>query len=256
MAKVILLNKAEIQKEIELAGWMASVSYDGKTAHDIVAKHCINSNHGTPTRAMRFIFEISEVSRAFSHEFVRHELGVAKVQRSQRYVNEDGFQYVTPKGIMDIRVLVKVPIMEMHFVTGEYIHTGDVETWLTFDQFQDLVKQMYTGFINAGAKPEDARYVLSNATFTKLHVVFDWEGLDNFCFRRCCTRAQWEIRDVAYQAKAEVNSVNEFLASKLGAPCDKYLFCTEGKSCGKAPNKEDFKKYFDLGVAKSKEMIW
>jgi len=225
LAKVILINKAEIEKELAIAGWMASVSTDSTGDLTKIAEHCIKSNHGTPTRAMRFLFEISEVSRAFSHEFVRHEIGVGKVQRSQRYVKEDGFQYVKPAGIIHMTVPVELP-------NGEFI-------FLTFDQFQDIVRQMYQGFILLGAKPEDARYALTNATFTKIHVSMDWEGIENFCYRRLCDRAQWEIRGVANQVKAEVMSVNEFLGNRLGSPCEKYGYCPEVKGCGKAPCKID-----------------
>jgi thymidylate synthase (FAD) len=235
VAKVVLINKHEIEKELEIAGWMASVSTDSEADYTKITKHCINSNHGTPTRAMRFMFEISEVSRAFSHEFVRHEIGVGKVQRSQRYVSEDGFKFVTPRGIAKLLVPVTIPLYDS---SGSKYGKGEVITYLGFDEFQDIVKQMYNGYVSQGAKPEDARYVLTNATFTKLHVCFDWEGLENFCFRRMCNRAQWEIRDVANQCRDEVMSINTFLGNKLGAPCDKYVYCPEVKGCGIAPTKE------------------
>jgi len=249
MAKIVLINKNEIEKELKLAGWHASVSYDSKNFNEtVVAKHCIEAGHGTTTRGMRFIFEISEVSRAFSHEFVRHELGVYKVQRSQRYVNEDGFKYVTPDALVDIRVLAKIPLVTFDPVSNNYTYEDTIETWLSYHDFQDIVKQMYTGFVKAGAKPEDARYALTNATFTKIHVIMNWEGLDQFCYRRCCTRAQWEIRDVAFQAKAEVTSVSEFLGNKLGAHCLKHGYCPElPKGCGIAPNKKDFLDTFLIG---------
>lgn len=244
MSKVIFVNKDEIANELAIAGWMASVSYDSKTAFDKIAKHCINAGHGTPTRPTRFMFEISEVSRAFSHEFVRHEIGVAKVQRSQRYVNEDGFGYVTPKGIMDIRVLVNIPI----FDAGGF-QTGTVETWLTFDDFQDIVKQMYTGYVRQGCKAEDARYTLTNATFTKIHVSFDWEGLMQFCYRRCCTRAQWEIREVVFKIIALIREAFPFLADKLGAHCDIHGYCPElPKGCGKAPSKTRLMELAGKGI--------
>lgn len=236
--KVMFLNKGEIAEELQLAGWLASVSADYEPTlaggHERVARHCINSTHGTPTRAMRFVFEISEVSRAFSHEFVRHELGLAKVQRSQRYVSEDGFGFVTPKGLMDIRCLVTVPIYN-----DEGFFINNVDTWLTFNQFQGIVRQMYEGYVAQGAKPEDARYALTNATFTKIRVSFDWEGLENFCMRRRCLRAQWEIREVADLIVAEIAKEDHLLAERLTAPCDKHGYCPEEKGCGKAPKKAE-----------------
>jgi thymidylate synthase (FAD) len=250
MAKVVLINRDEIENELRLAGWVAKVSSDRDDVDDLkVAKHCINSNHGTPTRGMRFVFEISEVSRAFSHEFVRHELGLGKVQRSQRYVKEDGFKYVTPQALIDVRVLCKIPIVKYSRTSRKFEEDGFVETWLTFDDFQNIVEQVYTGFINQGIRPEDARYALTNATFTKIRVVMNWEGLENFCYRRLCNRAQWEIRDVAHKIKYAVSEVNPFLGDKLQPHCGKYGFCPElPKGCGKAPNKARIEELIAKGT--------
>jgi thymidylate synthase ThyX len=132
---------------------MASVSTDSDSDYEKIAKFCLDSHHHTPTRATRFIFEISEVSRAFSHEFVRHEIGLGKVQRSQRYVNEDGFQYVTPAGIASVLVPIQVPIFD---VNGNF--EKNVMTWLDFDEYQKIAQQMYKRYVEEGIKAEDARY--------------------------------------------------------------------------------------------------
>lgn len=225
MAKIVLINKEEIAKEISLAGWHASVSYDSNTDHTKIANHCVKAGHGTPTRGMRFIFEISEVSRAFSHEFVRHEQGVYKVQRSQRYVNEDGFVFVIPPSILNDPIAL-----------DEYCRV------------QQEIQECYVFLVSRGIKPEDARYILSNATHTKIHVIMNWEGLDQFCYRRCCTRAQWEIRNIAFQAKAEVTSVSEFLGNRLGAHCSKHGYCPElPVGCGIAPSQKDFLDIYSVG---------
>jgi thymidylate synthase ThyX len=180
-----------------------------------------------------------------SHEFVRHEIGVGKVQRSQRYVDEDGFRYVTPKGLMDILVQVHIPIN--YYEDGIVSTGGEVTTWLSFYEFQQIIEQMYNGFVKYGVKNEDARYVLSNATFTKLHVAFDWEGLKQFCYRRLCNRAQWEIREVAEEIKRQVTEAYPFLGEKLGCHCDIHGYCPEAKGCGKAPNKDEFLECYIMG---------
>lgn len=234
--KVKFINKAEIIKELELAGWTASVSYDSKTEPMKIAKHCLSAGHGTPFRASRFVFEISEVSRAFSHEFVRHEIGVTKVQRSQRYVNEDGFRFVTPDSLEGKAVKVHIP------------NTGVPFQHLTFVELQSIIEQFYNGAIEQGIKPEDARYALSNATYTKLHVSFNWEALQQFCFRRCCTRAQWEIREVANEIRKQVLEAMPFDVSEyLGAPCKVLGYCPEANGCGIAPSKKILMEYARAG---------
>jgi thymidylate synthase (FAD) len=153
------------------------------------------------------------------------------VQRSQRYVNEDRFQYVKPAGLENKTIVLTVPGTDGHIISLDY------------DQFQDLVAQMYNGYIFLGAKAEDARYVLTNGTFTKLHVSFDWEALKNFCERRCCSRTQWEIRDIANLMRDEVSDVNEFLGKRLGAYCETHGYCPEVKGCGKAMSLATMKEY-------------
>jgi thymidylate synthase (FAD) len=240
--KVKLINASEIKNEMRIAGWMASVSYDSKGDAMKIAEHCIKSGHGTPTRPMRFLFEISEVSRAFSHEFVRHEEGVYKVQRSQRYVNEDGFGYVTPKSLKEKKINIEVPIHDQDGEVYDYAFLN-----LDFDGLQDIIKQFYVGAMEQGIKAEDARYALTNATHTKLHVSFDFEGLQQFCYRRCCTRAQWEIREVAEAIRLAVLQELPFLEPHLGAPCHIHGYCPEAKGCGRAPSKTEFLWTYKVG---------
>lgn len=212
------VNSKDLKQELIMAGWIASVSTDKTDKNDDfylnVAKHCILSNHGTPTRSMRFVFEINDISRACANEFVRHEIGVTKVQKSQRYVNEEDFSYYLPVSIVK---------------SGN----GDM-----YKLLMEAVKEQYTDLIKAGVPKEDARYVLPNATATSLHVAFNWESLVNFLRRRRCLRAQKEIRDIA-------NAIAELVGSELDniglgelkkflqAPCDFYGKCPEAKPCGK-----------------------
>ena len=236
--EVKLINKDEIENELELAGWIASVSsdFDADTpAKKLrVAKHCIESNHGTVTRPMRFVFEISGCSRTVSHELVRHELGVAKCQRSQRYVSEDGFNYVTPDAIRN--TVVDVGIVDANAnIIGEFP--------LEFCDVQHIVRQWYNGAVKQGVKPEDARYVLTNATHTKFRLTFDWEALVNFCRKRRCARAQKEIRDLADTIAKEVTESCEYLGQFLTPPCEFYGFCQEKNSCGKYPKREEALAY-------------
>lgn len=203
--KVTFINKDEVVKELELAGWMASVSKDKDSNPLKVAEFCLKSGHNTPFRSCRFIFEIEGVSRAFSHEFVRHEIGVTKVQRSQRYVAEDNFKYVTPKKMDSFKTFINL--------NGTIVAIG-------YGDIQNIVESFYAQAIRKGIPSEDARYVLTNATCTKLRVAFDWEGLKNFCYRRCCEKAQWEIREVANLIREAVVSEFPFdISNILGKPC-------------------------------------
>ena len=51
---------------------------------------------------------------------------------------------------------------------------------------------------------EDARFVLPNAAETKIVVTMNARELRHFFQVRCCNRAQWEIRDLAWTMRGMV----------------------------------------------------
>lgn len=212
--KIDYINAEDLIHDLKMVGWIAMASSDKDADPLKVAKHCILSNHGTPTRSMRFVFEISEVSRAFSHEFVRHEIGVTKVQRSQRYVKEDGFKSVIPASIKRNPKMLK-----------------------KFNEKLVDIQDFYNEMLDEGIKPEDARYILPNSTYTVIRCSFTWEALTNFMRRRRCFRAQWEIRQVADEIYRQVKEQLEKigmgeLAIYLDRPCEQAGKCVEAYSCG------------------------
>lgn len=84
---------------------------------------------------------------------------------------------------------------------------------------------------------EDARYVLPNATETKLLVTYNARSLYHFFQLRCCQRAQWEIREMAELMLKEVRKVAPRLFAKAGPTCVTEGICYEGElSCGRVEN--------------------
>ena len=80
---------------------------------------------------------------------------------------------------------------------------------------------------------EDARFVLPNACETKIVVTMNARALFNFLTLRCCTRAQWEIRELANQMLGCVKEVAPIVFKNCGPSCVKGK-CKEGKmSCGR-----------------------
>src|SRR5512145_3536370 len=59
----------------------------------------LKTGHASPLEQVVFWFGISGVSRALSHQFVRHRIGISFEQQSQRYVKykEDRLEYVRPR---------------------------------------------------------------------------------------------------------------------------------------------------------------
>ncbi|MGI6143805.1 MAG: FAD-dependent thymidylate synthase [bacterium] len=167
--------------------------------------------HFSPTEHVTFTFAIEGVSRALSHQLVRHRIA-SYSQKSQRYVAEDDFAYIVPPTIRENPGALAV-----------------------YQEAMTKLREAYSQL--AGIVPkEDARYLLPNACETKLVATFNARSLHNFLRLRCCQRAQWEIRELAEKMLAEVRKVAPRLFALAGPSCEVEGVCYEGDmSCGRAP---------------------
>ena len=167
----------------------------------------LESGHESPFEHISFTFGIEGISRACSHQLVRHRMASFS-QRSQRYCFEDGFNYIEPDDMND-------------------------EEDKFFRDFMRHSKEVYSKLIDKGVKPEDARMVLPNACETKIIVTMNARELLHFFKLRCCKRAQKEIREVAFMMKNICRKVAPNVFQYAGPNCLKG-YCTEGEnSCMK-----------------------
>ncbi len=118
-------------------------------------------------------FRIRGVSRALTHQLVRHRLA-SYSQRSQRYVNEKGFAYITPPDV-----------------------AGRKETREVFDRAVENARAAYQRLTEMGVEREDARFVLPNATASELVMTANFREWRHFLTMRGDRSAQWEIRELA-----------------------------------------------------------
>ena len=236
VAKVRIMNPEEVSKDcLKRIGWMASVStnFDKEEHYERVAKKCIEDGHKVPTYGFLFLLEISEISRVNSHELVRHEQGFYKVQRSQRYVKEDGFGYTVPDSIKGKEFAVKM--------------TDSDELLMTFDEMIALTQRFYNAMLDFGIKAEDARYVLTNATHTKLHVAVNFEALRRFGNMRLCTLAQPEMRELAWEIKKAITEINPYFGDKIVSTCEELGYCVDSRCCGYAEPKKRIEELVEKG---------
>lgn len=169
----------------------------------------LESGHESPFEHVSFTFGIEGISRACSHQLVRHRMASFS-QRSQRYCFEDGFNYIEPEDINENEKEDKI-----------------------FRDFMRHSKEVYSKLIDKGVKPEDARMVLPNACETKIIVTMNARELLYFFKLRCCKRAQKEIREVAFMMKNICRKVAPNIFQYAGPNCLKG-YCTEGEnSCMK-----------------------
>jgi len=184
-----------------------------------VLKTIITSGHTSALEHASYTFAIDGVSRALTHQLVRHRLASYN-QQSQRYVTyAEEPTFVTPPSVAED------PAVAEAFAAA---------TRAAFDAYRALV--------DAGVPAEDARYLLPNAMETKIVVTMNIRELFHFFELRCCKRAQWEIRDLALSMLALVEPTAPYIFMDAGASCRRGP-CREGAmTCGdpypKAPKRE------------------
>ena len=186
-------------------------------------RHVLDSGHHSVLEHAQFTFFISGVSRALSHQLVRHRIGVSYSQQSQRYCAfEGGFNYVIPPSI-----------------------SKDPELLAKFRELMTQINDTYQYFLEKEIPAEDARMVLPNACTTNLTVSINLRALMHFCEERMCTCAQGEIRQMARSmAKLITDKIPE-LKEYLREKCYRLGYCNENskRSCGRKPLKSEvFKK--------------
>lgn len=167
-----------------------------------------------------FTFGIEGVSRALLAQITRHRLASFSV-KSQRYVSatkddNSTFNYIIPPAI-------------------EALGKDAVDK---YNSQMATMQQWYTDWQvalgdNGESSNEDARFVLPNASETKMIITMNARELMHFFSLRCCNRAQWEIREVAWQMLAQVVEIAPNVFKNAGPSCVSGK-CSEGaKTCGK-----------------------
>ena len=215
----------------------ASNCYNSEATGDgKIMAHCIKSGHTSVTEFCDFTFHIEGISRALSHQLVRHRLA-SYVQRSQRYCSEDGFNYVVPSSIENRPEAIK-----------------------NYHNMMQQIQEWYEFLQEIGVPNEDARMVLPNACETQIEVKMNLRTLMNFMNERLCSCAQWEIRNLAWEMRKQVLFQVPELDDYLVPKCEKYGkqfgFCTETKQrreqlkCNRHPRLadifEDYHNYKDM----------
>lgn len=210
--------------------------------------------HASPVEHASFTFGIEGISRACSHQLVRHRLA-SYSQQSQRYVDGTKFEFVTPPEIerneRALKAYEKVIDMQSEayaeirdaLVLGYIKEYSEEELNGTDDEIMNSFKEKNKALFGSFVKKanEDARFVLPNACTTKIVCTFNVRSLNNFFDHRCCNRAQWEIREVAQQMLELCKEVAPTLFKNSGPRCIRGA-CPEGRmTCGKM--KEVREKY-------------
>ncbi|MDO4748718.1 MAG: FAD-dependent thymidylate synthase [Eubacteriales bacterium] len=262
-AKVTLLAHTPLPEQtVAMAAKLCYSATDIENIRDGLNEEKTNSfldmltqlGHASPVEHASFTFGIEGISRACSHQLVRHRIA-SYSQQSQRYVDGTKFEFVTPpeieknekafeayKKVIDMQSEAYAQIRDALIVgyikenSNEELNGTDEEI---INNFREADKALFNTYLKKAN--EDARFVLPNACTTKIVCTFNVRSLNNFFDHRCCNRAQWEIREVAEQMLMLCKEVAPTLFKNSGPRCVRGA-CPEGKmTCGKI--KEVREKY-------------
>ncbi|MFU8890301.1 MAG: FAD-dependent thymidylate synthase [Anaerosomatales bacterium] len=199
----------------------AAALFEDMTAESVrkVLRTIMNSGHFSALEHVSYTFAVDGVSRAMTHQLVRHRLASYN-QQSQRYVAYDEEPtFIVPPSVTD-----------------------DPGIRERFDAAASAAFAAYRELVESGIPAEDARYLLPNAMETKIVITMNVRELLHFFELRCCKRAQWEIRDLALRMLALAEPTAPYVFMDAGASCRRGP-CREGKmTCGepyeRAPRRE------------------
>jgi len=215
-----------------LCGTAASTSIKSGSPSDIFEKmdaetakkkirRVTGYGHGSVIEHASFTFSIEGVSRAMTHQLVRHRIA-SYTQQSQRYVTYDTLEsYVTPPSI-----------------------EKDKKARTNYEQTLAKISETYQNLLKMGIRKEDARFVLPNAAKTNIIVTMNARELRHFFNLRCCQRAQWEIKQTATEMLKLAKKATPALFENAGPSCVEIGYCFEGKMKPTECNIPQIKKHF------------
>lgn len=179
----LLAITPDAEKLVERCGRICynSESKTTDNSHGGFIKGLIKSGHESVLEHASATFYLTGVSRAMTHQLVRHRVA-SYSQQSQRYVKETEPEYVIPPSIESSNDLSPI----------------------YFESLMDKCWETYNKLIQNGVKPEDARFVLPNACETKIALTMNFRELRHFFKLRCDKHAQWEIQDVSKEMLKEL----------------------------------------------------
>ncbi len=251
MNVILLAHTPEPQKIVASAAKLCYSSSDILSIKDGLTEEktgnfidmLVSIGHESVMEHVSFTFGIEGISRACSHQLVRHRIA-SYSQKSQRYVNENAFSYITP------------PEIESNQQAKDEFERTMCEINKSYAKIVDILAENHKNkFIAEGMDEksavskarklanEDARFVLPNACETKIVVTMNVRSLFNFFRHRCCNRAQWEIRAVADEMLRICLEIAPDIFKYAGPSCVMDGKCPEGKmTCGKM---SEVREYFD-----------
>ncbi len=240
--KVELINKDEVSKFYEQWGKFSCICYDTDMKYaEKVGKSCHKTRHYSGSRSFYFIFSVDECDRATADQVFRHEQGVVKNMKSQRYTDSKGLGWYTPD------IIKKYEHLENAWNKGFETNSNEYEYIVN-----ELGK--LEGMTGEKAR-EVARGRIAMNTHTSFTIGFTIEALEHFMHKRLCFRSQEAIRKLANKMKKEIIDVLPEIKEYMVPECGSLGYCNENKmQCDQLKNtyltRDEFKELMTTGEFK------
>ena len=168
------------ENPVDVIAFAAGICYGKRDTNPRRVRACFKAGHLSVFEHASVTFIAEGISRACLAQLTRHRLAsfCVESQRYNRYDLAGEYWYVIPEG------------------------AADKLTW--FRKCMRDAASAYQQALNMGIKPEDARYLLPEATKTNAVVTMNCRELFHFLDMRTDGAAQWEIRDMAWRLFAKL----------------------------------------------------
>ncbi len=187
-----------------------------KEQEDMIQK-VVGYGHESIMEHVSFTFMIEQVSRALTHQLVRHRLCT---------FSQQSLRAVKPGNFIDLsEFFVDDAAQDMH---GENVR-----------ELYELASDTYETLVNNGVPKERARWVLPIGTLTNIMMTCNLRELRHICRHRLCLRAQDEIREMTKHMVTLVRGSNDFIGRALGTKCELMEECTDVCPQGRNKKKAD-----------------
>lgn len=188
----LLLFTKETRLDMDAAAMSAiqQLSYEEKMEKLEYMRNTIQSSW----EFVDYVFAITDVTRAFTHQLVRHRIGTSFAQQSQRTVDMSGFRYKVPEGLT-------------------------VEEMAEYERTMNKIQLGYTIMRQQGAPPEDARGVLPTNVLTNIIFKANLRTLHDMGLKRLCVKTQGEFQEVFRAIRQRVLEVHTWADKFIQVHC-------------------------------------
>jgi thymidylate synthase (FAD) len=194
---LVFTTDSQVAAEIlnEVAGRTCYMSFGkGRKSNQEYLDNILSSKHGSVLEHAVWNLLVTGVSRALTHELVRHRAGFGYSQLSQRYVDESEARYVVPPLYQEVPKLREKWQQTIELVRNAYEQLAE----MTAEYVQQTHPEMAARDRRKWAR-QAARSILPNACETKIFVTGNARAWRHFLELRGSPHADTEIRLLAVE---------------------------------------------------------